>query len=84
MQDSATCSNDASENVHQQLPSKFIQQLLSHVDQLNALCQNQIYHERPQASINPLSSQNYGHVPNTCKFFPLSRVLSIYSEFLLK
>ncbi|XP_035209159.1 uncharacterized protein LOC118183667, partial [Stegodyphus dumicola] len=63
---SASCSDAISKDNQQHLPSGFVQQLKSHIEQLSALCQAQFLNDKPQVtkSYHQNSSQS---IPNMCQ-----------------
>lgn len=68
------CVSDTAEHCHQNPSLKFIQELKNHVDQLNALCQSHMYHERT-LSTNSVPSQSYSHMSNPCEFLAIVKII---------
>lgn len=80
---SASCSSETNKDYQQQISTNFIQQLRKQINQLNALCQEELLNEGPQTSMNFHQNSNPNLLPSCQPLHAANDIIHPYNQQLL-
>ncbi|GFT46314.1 uncharacterized protein NPIL_449193 [Nephila pilipes] len=83
MPNSASCSSETTKDYQQQISSHFIQQLRKQINQLNALCQEELLNEGPLPSMNFHHNSNPNLLASCQPLHAANDIIHPYNQQLL-